>query len=122
MYSQIAIIGFCIYMLGFGLLLIVRPSVAEGFGLKILTPAGRTEIRVFYGGISLANGLFFSLLFSRGLIEECLLGATLTAATILTIRILGTAVDGGWQEGYTKLAIPCETLFVIALAAGLLSI
>ena len=30
--------------------------------------------------------------------------------------VIGTAIDGGWSDPYTRTAIPVEGLFVLALA------
>lgn len=59
-------------------------------------------------------------LLSRDLATEALTGVALLAVAVLVTRVVGTAIDGGWSDDYTKVAIPTETVFVLAVAAVLL--
>ena len=118
-FGRTAVLLFCAYMIGFGIVLIVHPSTVSGFGLVMANAAGITEVRVFYGGISLAVGVFFLLLVRKGLIIDCLTGATLIATTVIILRLCGTTYDGGWFLDYTKLAIPCELFFAASLGTTL---
>lgn len=105
-----------VYFAGFGLGFVFRPEFAERFALGWNDPAGRTEVRCYYGGVSCALAAFVGYLTARGLATEALTGVLFLAVAVLVTRVVGTAVDGGWSHPYTRLAIPTEATFVIAVA------
>ncbi|MDR0884581.1 MAG: hypothetical protein LBN05_08260 [Oscillospiraceae bacterium] len=112
----IAVLGLAIYFLVVSVMFIISPvKNAAMFAMKPDGPAGVTEIRVYYGGISFALGFFLLFLFSRGLGEYALIGGLIFANIVFFTRFVFTFADGGWKEKYTKLAIPVEALFVVAL-------
>ena len=89
---------------------------AESFAVKPVDNAGKTEIRVYYGGISFALGAF--LLYLTLALETpvySLVGGLFFATTVLVTRTIFLCVDKGWKCPYTRLAIPAESAFVIAL-------
>ena len=67
--------------------------------------------------MSWALAAFLIYLNTRGLATEALTGVLFLAVAVLLTRVIGTWVDGGWNDDYTKVAIPVETLFVLAVAA-----
>jgi len=101
----------------FGAGFVFRPELADRLGLAWTTASGRTEVRCYYGAVSwaLATFLLYLLHHHHGL--EALTGATFLAAAVFGCRVVGTAVDGGWRDAYTRTAIPVEGLFVVALLA-----
>jgi hypothetical protein len=112
----IAVLGLATYFTVIAFLYVFFPrKYAPMFSIAPVGQAGVTEIRVYYGGISFALGFFLVFLFASGLGEYALIGGLTFSTTVLTIRVLGTVVDKGWKETYTKLAIPVESLFVILL-------
>lgn len=114
--ATVAVLGLCVYFLGMAIAFISAPlKFCEKFSIKPVDNAGITEIRVYYGGISFALAAFLALLFVNGLATFALAGGLLFANTVFFIRLIFTFVDKGWKAPYTKLAIPCEGLFVIAL-------
>lgn len=115
--AGIAVTGLCLYFFGMGIVFMLFPlKNAESFSVKPVDNAGKTEIRVYYGGISLALGAFLLYLtFALGTPIHSLVGGLFFSTTVLTVRTLFLFVDKGWKCPYTKLAIPAETLFVIAL-------
>ena len=115
--AGIAVTGLCLYFFGMGIVFMLFPlKNAESFSIKPVDNAGKTEIRVYYGGISLALGAFLLYLtFALGTPIYSLVGGLFFSTTVLTVRTLFLFVDKGWKCPYTKLAIPAETLFVIAL-------
>ncbi len=115
--AGLAVTGLCLYFFGMGIVFMLFPlKNAESFSVKPVDNAGKTEIRVYYGGISLALGAFLLYLtFALGTPIYSLVGGLFFSTTVLTVRTLFLFVDKGWKCPYTKLAIPCETLFVIAL-------
>lgn len=113
---ELGVYAAAVYFAGFGLGFVVRPAFVGQFGLAWDAPAGKTEVRCYYGAVSLALSAFLVYLVSEDLAVEALTGVLFLAAAVLTVRIVGTIVDGGWQHPYTRMALPIETLFVVALA------
>jgi len=52
-------------------------------------------------------------LLRRNLVHEAVTIILFLASAILVARVAGTAVDGGWDDDYTRSAIPVEIVFVI---------
>ena len=103
------------YFVVFGAGFLFRPELVERFSLRWSTPAGRTEVRCYYGAVSWALAAFLVYLVARHHAVDALTGVLFLATGVLVTRIAGTAVDGGWSDPYTRLAIPTESLFVVAL-------
>lgn len=114
LFAVICLIG---YFWGMAVVFILKPlKNAESFSIKPVDNAGKTEIRVYYGGISFALGAFLLFLtLSLGTAYYSLVGGVIFATTVLTTRTIFLFVDKGWKCPYTKLAIPAESAFVIAL-------
>jgi len=112
-----AVICLCLYFFGMAIVFISSPiKNAEKFAVKPVDNAGKTEIRVYYGGISFALGAF--LLYLTLALETpvySLVGGLFFATTVLVTRTIFLCVDKGWKCPYTKLAIPAESAFVVAL-------
>ena len=82
------------------------------FSVIILT----NVIPLFSSLTAFALGAFLLYLtIALGTPVYSLVGGLFFATTVLTVRTIFLCVDKGWKCPYTKLAIPCETLFVIAL-------
>ncbi len=115
--AGIAVIGLVLYFFGMAVVFITNPiKNAESFAVKPVDNAGKTEIRVYYGGISFALGAF--LLYLTLALETpvySLVGGLFFATTVLVTRTIFLCVDKGWKCPYTKLAIPAESAFVVAL-------
>ncbi len=115
--AGIAVIGLVLYFFGMAIVFITNPiKNAESFAVKPVDNAGKTEIRVYYGGISFALGAF--LLYLTLALKTpvySLVGGLFFATTVLVTRTIFLCVDKGWKCPYTKLAIPAESAFVIAL-------
>ncbi len=115
--AGIAVIGLVAYFFGMAIVFISSPlKNAEKFAVKPVDNAGKTEIRVYYGGISFALGAF--LLYLTLALETpvySLVGGLFFSTTVLVTRTIFLCVDKGWKCPYTKLAIPAESAFVIAL-------
>ena len=115
--AGIAVIGLVLYFFGMAVVFITNPiKNAESFAVKPVDNAGKTEIRVYYGGISFALGAFLLYLtLALGTPVYSLVGGLFFATTVLVTRTIFLCVDKGWKCPYTKLAIPAESAFVIAL-------
>ena len=115
--AGIAVIGLIAYFFGMAIVFITNPiKNAEAFAVKPVDNAGKTEIRVYYGGISFALGAFLLYLtIALKTPTYSLVGGLIFATTVLVTRTIFLCVDKGWKCPYTKLAIPAEGLFVIAL-------
>ena len=115
--ATVATIGLVLYFLGTAIVFIVKPiKYAENYSMRPKDEAGKTEIRVYYGGISFALGLFLALLtFVFRQPFYSLVGGLIFSNTVFWTRLIFTFVDKGWKCAYTKLAIPAEGAFVVAL-------
>lgn len=115
------LIGFAIVLIvGYfavtGLAFLVRPETVAMYNLTADGPAGRTEVRCYYGALALGLGAFVAYLGLNGLGREAVLGVLFIASAILVVRVIGAFIDGGWSEGYTRLAVPTELGFVASLS------
>ncbi len=115
--ATFATICLALYFFGMAITFIASPlKNAESFSIKPVDNAGKTEIRVYYGGISFALGAFLLYLaFATGTAYHSLIGGIFFATTVFVTRSIFLCVDKGWKCPYTKLAIPAEGAFVIAL-------
>ncbi len=115
--ASIAVIGLVGYFFGMAIVFIISPiKNAEAFAIKPVDNAGKTEIRVYYGGISFALGAFLLYLtIALGTPVYSLVGGLFFSTTVFVTRTIFLCVDKGWKCPYTKLAIPAEGIFVIAL-------
>lgn len=115
--AAVAVIGLVCYFFGMAVVFITSPiKNAEKFAVKPVDNAGKTEIRVYYGGISFALGAFLLYLtFALRTPVYSLAGGVIFATTVFVTRTVFLCVDKGWKCPYTKLAIPAEGLFVVAL-------
>lgn len=115
--ASVAVIGLVGYFFGMAVVFIISPiKNAESFSIKPVDNAGKTEIRVYYGGISFALGAFLMYLtIALGTPVYSLVGGLFFSTTVFVTRSIFLCVDKGWKCPYTKLAIPAEGLFVIAL-------
>ncbi len=115
--AAVAVIGLVGYFFGMAIVFISSPlKNAEKFSVKPVDNAGKTEIRVYYGGISFALGAF--LLYLTVALKTpyySLVGGLFFATTVFVTRTIFLFVDKGWKCPYTKLAIPAEGAFVVAL-------
>lgn len=115
--ASVAVICLIGYFWGMAVVFFAKPlKNAESFSIKPVDNAGKTEIRVYYGGISFALGSFLLYLtLALGTPVYSLVGGLFFATTVLVTRTIFLFVDKGWKCPYTKLAIPAESFFVIAL-------
>ncbi len=115
--AAVAVVGLVAYFFGMAVVFVTSPlKNAEKFSVKPVDNAGKTEIRVYYGGISFALGAF--LLFLTIALKTpyySLIGGLFFATTVFVTRTIFLCVDKGWKCPYTKLAIPAEGAFVVAL-------
>ena len=112
-----ATVCLALYFFGMAVVFITKPlKNAESFSIKPVDNAGKTEIRVYYGGISFALGAFLLYLaYATKTPMHSLVGGMFFATTVFVTRTIFLFVDKGWKCPYTKLAIPAEGAFVIAL-------
>jgi len=113
---ELGTVAAAVYFAGFGLGFLVRPELAGRFGLTWTAAAGRTEVRCYYGAVSVALSAFLLYLLHEDLARPALTGVLFLATAVLVTRVVGTIVDGGWSHPYTRMALPIEALFVLALA------
>ncbi len=115
--ATVATICLCIYFFGTAIVFVASPiKFAANYSMIPKDEAGKTEIRVYYGGISFALGLFLAVLafvFKQPFYS--LVGGLIFANTVFWTRFTFTFIDKGWKCAYTKLAIPAEFAFIVAL-------
>jgi len=102
------------YFFGFGAGFVVRPAFADQLGLTWINPAGKAEVRCYYGAVSWALSGFLVYLMTQHLTVEALTGVCILATSVFTMRLISTTIDGAWAEPYTRTAVPLEALFVVA--------
>ncbi len=116
-------LSYVTYFLVFGLIFVIQPSNivefanvtwVEGFN------SGITEIRVYYGALSLGLGVYFLWLIKQKLITQCLTGGSIISGFVVTFRIIGTIIDNAYGEAYTTLAIGFEIFFFVGLTTILI--
>jgi hypothetical protein len=115
--TDLAVLAAAGYFAVFGTGFVLRPAFVERFALAWTDPAGKTEVRCYYGAVSWALAGFLVYLLTRDLATEALTGVLFLAGAVLGTRVIGTLVDGGRHHPYTRMAIPVETTFVVAVAA-----
>lgn len=108
------------YFAATGMLFLVRPAAVAMYDMAPTSPAGRTEVRCYYGALALGMAAFLAYLGTEDLGREALVGTLLIASAILIARVVGATVDGGWAERYNRTAVPVEIGFVVALGTVLL--
>ena len=113
--TQLTVAGAAGYFAVFGTGFVFRPAFVERFGLHWTEPAGKTEVRCYYGAVSWALSGFLAYLLAHGRAVDALTGVLFLATGVFTTRVIGTIVDGGKSADYTKLAIPVEGLFVLVV-------
>lgn len=115
--AAVAVICLVGYFFGMAVVFITSPiKNAESFSIRPFDNAGKTEIRVYYGGISFALGAFLLFLtFALKTPVYSLIGGLFFSTTVFVTRSIFLCVDKGWKCPYTKLAIPAEGFFVVAL-------
>ena len=103
----------------FGVLYVVATQRMLGYAeLTGLTPTALTDLRVMYGALQIAPGLFcLASLWRPAWLEPALGLATLTFGFIPAIRILGIALDGSASQYHlTALVIELATCALAATA------
>ena len=105
------------YFALFGTGFVFKPELVERFALAWTDPAGRTEVRCYYGAVSWALAGFLAYLLTQDLATEALTGVLFLATAVFVTRVVGTVVDGGRDHPYTRMAIPVEAAFVLVVGA-----
>jgi len=96
----------------YGLMCFLDPAgLAASTGVVASTPTASTEIRAMYGGLQTAIGaLALVAIFKPGLAKSALVCLATLSVGLLTARLLGLAMDGGYTS-YTGMAIGFEIFF-----------
>ena len=115
--TELAVGAAATYFFVFGTGFVFQPALVDRFALRWTDAAGKTEVRCYYGAVSWALAGFLVYLLTEDLAVQALTGVLFLATAVLVTRIVGTVVDGGRDHPYTRMAIPVETVFVLAVAA-----
>lgn len=105
------------YFAVFGTGFVFRPDLVHRFALRWTDPAGKTEVRCYYGAVSWALAAFLVYLTLDDLATQALTGVLFLATAVFAMRVIGALVDGGSAHAYTRMAIQVEGFFVAAIAA-----
>lgn len=116
---EIAVVAAIVYFVVFGAGFLVRPELVDRFGLRYDRPAGRVEVRCYYGALSWGLAGFLGWLLAHDQARHALVGVLFLASAVLLARMVSTIADDARDDPYTRLAIPTETIFVFALAVVL---
>lgn len=94
-FAQVSLLLAALGLVGFGLPLLVRPSLLGIVGLEFARPAAATEIRAFYGGLELGLAAFFVVASRReDWVRPALFAQVLAFGGIVLARLFGIVVDG----------------------------
>ena len=115
--TEFAVFAAAGYFAVFGAGFVFRPILVQRFALRWTDPAGKTEVRCYYGAVSWALAGFLVYLVLEDLATQALTGVLFLAAAVFTMRVIGAIVDGGSAHAYTRMAIQVEGFFVAAVAA-----
>jgi uncharacterized protein DUF4345 len=116
--AKISLLASAIGFAGFGLALFIAPQLMESAGLGIIDPAGRIEIRAFYGGIELGLAMFFIIAFKKNWILPGLTVQIETNGFIVIARIVALSMENfqGNPTIYWSLAAEMSLLILGVVA------
>ena len=116
--AKFSLLASAIGFAGFGLVLFIAPSLLESAGVGILDPAGRIEIRAFYGGIELGLAMFFIIALKNNWILPGLTVQIATNGFIVFMRLAALFMDNfqGNPTIYWSLAAE-GSLLVLGIVA-----
>lgn len=111
---RLAAFGFA----GFGVALLVRPTLLGALGIELGGAAAVTEIRAFYGGLELGLAAFFALASTRDTwLRPALFAQAASLGAIVLARLAGMAVDGSAEPLILLFAAAEGTGALLAIAA-----
>lgn len=103
---------FCaVVFLPYGLVCFSNPGMlAEVAGIGAESASGATELRAMYGGMQTSIGVMALVAFFRPtLVESFLVMLATVSVGLLTARLAGLLMDGGFN-GYTGMALGFESV------------
>jgi len=92
-FAKFSLLASAIGFAGFGLALFIAPNLMESAGLSVIDPAGRIEIRAFYGGIELGLAMFFLIALKKDWILPGLSVQIETNGFIVIARIVSLFME-----------------------------
>lgn len=112
-FARVSLILAALGLIGFGVPLLVRPSLLGIVGVELGRPAAATEIRAFYGGLELGLAAFFVAACRReAWLRPALFAQAAGFGGIVAARLVGILLDGS--------AEPLILAFAAIEAAGAL--
>jgi hypothetical protein len=110
-FARFSLIIAALGLIGFGLPLLVKPSLLGIVGVGLDRPAAATEIRAFYGGLELGLAAFFMAACRRDAwLRPALFAQTAGFGGVVAARVIGILID--------RSAEPLILLFAAIEAAG----
>ncbi|RKY54751.1 MAG: hypothetical protein DRP93_04765 [Candidatus Neomarinimicrobiota bacterium] len=118
-FAKFSLLASAIGFAGFGLALFIAPNLMESAGLSVIDPAGRIEIRAFYGGIELGLAMFFLIALKKDWILPGLSVQIETNGFIVIARIVSLFMENFQANSTIYWSLAAElsllTLGVVAI-------
>ena len=116
--AKISLLASAVGFAGFGLALIIAPHLMESAGLSIIDPAGRIEIRAFYGGLELGLAMFFLIAWKKEWILPGLSVQIETNGFIVIARIVALFMENFQAKPATYWSLAAElSLLILGVVA-----
>lgn len=113
--ARLLLIVQAVLFASFGLAYLLRPhEMANLSGLLPMEAASVTDVRAWYGGLSVGVALYLLLALREGQLRPALLLMLLVNAGPALARLLGLGLDGGAQQTFNLYFLLLEVV-----AAGL---
>ncbi len=116
--AKFSLIAAAIGFFGFGIVLFVAPELIESAGISLVDPAGRIEIRAFYGGIELGLAMFFVIALKKDWILPGLTVQIETNGFIVIARLAGIIMENFKASSATWWSLAAEmSLLILGVVA-----
>jgi len=116
--AKISLLASAIGFFGFGIVLFVAPDLIESAGISLLDPAGRIEIRAFYGGLELGLAMFFVIALKKDWILPGLTVQIETNGFIVIARLAGIIMENFKASSATWWSLAAEmSLLILGVVA-----
>lgn len=94
-FARVALILGALGLAAFGIALLIAPALLGVVGIELPTPAARTEIRAFYGGLEIGLAIFLAAAARRDdWLRPALFAQAAVLGGIVIARLLGVLIDG----------------------------
>lgn len=117
-FARVVLALAALMLLGFGMLLLVHPEALRIVGIDPFEPAGRIELRAFYGGVELGLAAFLVLGIVRAdWVRPALTAQAFTLGAVAAARSLALLLDATRNPViYASLAVEVAGTLLAVLA------